>query len=118
MTKEIESHFQSVVESIFPKNAVFHTKNEGGEICIYVDWKLMDDPNRPNKHSKKIMIRITQSAVEDYVCGRDKDKANADSRLKHMVEKNLATFAPDHDSPAHIPVAVVEWSITTEMLNV
>lgn len=117
MTKEIESHFQSVVKNAFPKQAEFHTRDESGEICIYADWKLMDDPDRPNKRSKKIRICITQSAVEDYVCGNEKSKADADKRLKHLVGNNLTSFIPDHNSPAATPVQIVEWVITTEMLN-
>lgn len=117
MTKEIESHFQSVVKNAFPKQAEFHTRDESGEICIYVDWKLMNDPDRPNKRSKKIMLRIIQSAVEDYACSRDKDKAGADNRLIHFVEENLKTFDPDHNSPVSIPAPIVEWIITTEILN-
>jgi hypothetical protein len=48
---------------------------------------------------------------------RDHGKADADKRLRHFVEENLKTFNPAHNGPADIPVEIVEWIITTEMLN-
>lgn len=117
MVKELESHFRAVVESCFPRHAELHARLESDDICIYVNWKLMNDPERPNKRSKKIKIRVSQAAVEDYVGGQDNDRTDADKRLRHLVEEKLKAFDPNNKSSAHIPISIVEWVITTEMLN-
>jgi hypothetical protein len=117
MTLELLNHFQAVVGSGFSKHAEFHSHNESGDICIYVDWKLMDDPDRPSKRSRKIKIRISQSAIEDYSDGRDKDRADADKRLRYFVGEKLKTFEPNHNSQPNIPVPIDEWTLTTEILN-
>ncbi|MCE9549479.1 MAG: hypothetical protein K8R50_00435 [Betaproteobacteria bacterium] len=117
MVSKLEDHFRAVVEHCFPKDAELHVQVESDDICIYIDWKLMNDPQRPNKRSKKIKVRVSQFAIEDYFDGRDNDKVDADKRLRYLVEEWLKKFDPDHKNPAHTPVPIEELVITNAMLN-
>ena len=56
MTDDQKKHFLAIVKGEFPKHAECYVHRESGDVCIYVDWKLGDDPARPNKRSKRIKI--------------------------------------------------------------
>ena len=117
MTNDWDAHFSSVLAGCFPDNAERHARVESDDICIYVDWKLSNDPGRPNKRSKKIKIRITQSAIEDYLDSPAIDKATSDRRLTSMVSEWMNSIDPDHNFPAEVPVPIIEFVVTTEMLT-
>lgn len=117
MADDLEKHFLAIIEHEFPKNVELHARRESGNICIYADWKLRNDPARPNKRSKKIKICIDQAAVDDYTDGDDGNRRSANQRLRKVVAAQLQVFNPDHNVPAHVPVPIEQWTITTEMLN-
>jgi hypothetical protein len=117
MADDVGKHFLAIVEDEFPKHGEFRVRRESGDVYIYVDWKLGNDPERPNKRSKKIKICISQEAVEDYMGGDDNDRKIADEKLRRIVAIKFKAFNPEHDVPAHAPVPIEQWTITTEMLN-
>ncbi len=117
MANAVEEHFLAVVRPAFPRHADFHIRGESGDICIYVDWKLDNDPARPNKRSKKIKICISGEAVEDYANADNQNQKGADERLLKAVSGQLRAFSPDHNLPAHVPVPIEQWTITSQMIN-
>lgn len=117
MAIDLDAHFLSIVEREFPRHAELHVREESGSICIYVDWKLGTDPQRPNKRSKKIKICISEPAVDDYSDGSEQNRKGADQKLQQLVAAGLKSFDPEHNVPAHVPVPIEQWTITTEMLN-
>lgn len=118
MADDLEKHFLAIVEHQFPRQAEFHVRRESDDICIYVDWKLNSDPARPNKRSKKIKICISRAAIDDYEDGGEQNRKSADQKLGNVVAAQLQVFDPEHSVPAHVPVPIEQWTITTEMLNV
>jgi hypothetical protein len=46
------------------------TETESGGVVLSVHWKLNSDPNRPNKYSKTIIIRLSRELLEDFLCWR------------------------------------------------
>jgi hypothetical protein len=60
---------------------------------------LKNDPNRPNKRSKKLRLIISEETIEDYRDANDDAKKSYDQKLKKFVEKTMAHFEPDHDTP-------------------
>ena len=117
MADGVDNHFLAVIEREFPKHAEFHVRRESDDICIYIDWQLGTDPARQNKRSKKIKICIDRAAVDDYTDGSENNRQQADERLRSAVAALLLMFDPDHNSRAHEPVPIEQWTITTEMLN-
>lgn len=117
MADDLEKHLLAIVEREFPRHAEFRVRRESGDICIYADWKLGNDPERPNKRSKKIKICVSQAAVEDYADGSDQNRKSADEKLRRVVAAQFKEFNPEHDVPAHGLVPIEQWTITTEMLN-
>ena len=114
---DLEKHFLAIVEHELPKHAEVHVRLESDDICIYADWKLGNDSERPNKRSKKIKICISRAAVDDYTDGSEQNRQSADERLRRAVAALLHVFNPDHNVAAHVPVPIEQWTITTEMLN-
>jgi len=117
MADDLEKHFLAIVEREFPKHAELHVRHESGDICVYADWKLGNDPARPNKRSKKIRICVSRAAIDDYTDGSEQNRKSADERLRRAVAAQLQAFNPDHNVPAHVPVPIEQWTITTQMLN-
>lgn len=118
MADDFENHFVAIVERQLPKQAEFYMRRESDDICIYVDWKLSNDPARPNKRSKKIKICISRAAIDDYRNGGEQNRKSADEKLGKVLAAQLQVFNPEHNVPAHVPVPIEQWTITTEMLNV
>ena len=117
MADDLEKHFLAIVEREFPKHAEFHVRRESDDICIYIDWKLGNDLARPNKRSKKIKICISRAAIDDYTDGSEQNRKSADEKLRRVVAAQFQAFDPEHNVPAHVPVPIEQWTITTEMLN-
>ena len=117
MVDDLEKHFFAIVGRELPKHAEVHVRRESDDICIYADWKLGNDPKRPNKRSKKIKICISRAAVDDYTDGSEQNRKSADEKLRRIVAARIKAFNPDHNVPAHVPVPIEQWTITTEMLN-
>ena len=93
MADDLEKHFLAIIQREFPKNAELHARRESGNICIYADWKLGNDPARP-KRSEKIKICIDQAALEDYTDGGDGNRKSADQRLQKLVAAQLQVLVP------------------------
>lgn len=51
------------------------------DLVVNVHWKLNNDPERPNKQSKTIAIKISGNAVDDF-----------DEMPENMQEKALDTL--------------------------
>jgi hypothetical protein len=117
MADDLDKHFLAIISCEVPKDAELYVHRESGSICVYADWQLGNDPARPNKRSKKIKICIDEAAVDDYADGDDGNRKSADQRLRKIVATQLQMFNPDHSSPAHVPVPIEQWTITTHMLN-
>lgn len=101
----------SILRPIFPSNARI-IKEKGNDITIKIDWKLDNDPSRPNRRSRLIRLVISEEAIEDC-----HDYEEAGHRLKQIVERRYAEFNPDHDNPREKGPPSEEWLITTNDLN-
>ena len=117
MVHDLEKHLITIVEREFPKYAEFYVRRESDDICIYVDWKLGNDPARPNKRSKKIKICISRAAIDDYTDGSEQNRNSADEKLRRIVGPQFQAFDPEHNVPTHVSVPIEQWTMTTEMLN-
>ena len=67
MTEDLLDHWVRIIKPFFPQNAWIVARYSGDDNIIEIDWKLDDDPKRPNRRSRKIQITISAGAVEDYL---------------------------------------------------
>lgn len=117
MWTEFEKHFVSLLRPLFPSHANITRTKPDSEICILVDWKLAGDPDRPNKRSRKLVIRISQESLEDYGSASSPHRQSADERLVRHVFQRLSAFNPEHDARYGMPAPCEEWVIQTAFIN-
>jgi hypothetical protein len=109
MEIELLRQWIDIIRPLFPSNAKFTPGPYPGGCCLWVGWKLKNDPARPNKPSRKIRIIVAHEAIEDY---RDKDRAaqrQADERLKEFVRERVRDFNPEHESPRYQTPPIEDW---------
>jgi hypothetical protein len=107
--------YWSFIKRLFPKNSDFVFFARDGDLCIRVSWHLNDDPARPNKRSRNIIIRISREALDDYLYVEDREERRLASRekLSAYVAEQLRKFDPRHDRSRHATPLTVEWYVKT-----
>jgi hypothetical protein len=93
VTKSFVNQWVRLIRPLFPKNARIEI-DAGNEVILRIDWKLRNDPARPNKRSRLIRVVIPQEAIDDCA-----DLEKAGSRFKKLIEDKLSVFHADHNSP-------------------
>ena len=83
---------------------------------VNVSWKLDDDPERPNKPSRTLSIRVSHEAMEDFASATELKRAEALRRISDFIAKKMATFDPKHDVPKYQPPPVETWVVSTHVL--
>jgi hypothetical protein len=117
MNLKTVQHFGDVVRGVFPKHADVDRRDQGGDLCLFVVWKLGTDPERPNKSSRSIEVRITREAMSDYTNSDENQRRVADALLRQYVQGKLASFEPEHDTPREVPLPGEVWVVSTDMIN-
>lgn len=117
MWQEYEQHFSGLLKPLFPDHADLRLIPSESEIRFLVDWKLNNAQARPNKRSRKIIIRFCQETLEDYKSSRAQERTFADNKIKQLVAHRLAAFDADHDTPYGFPEPREEWPLLTNVIN-
>jgi hypothetical protein len=102
------------IQVVTPPGAEIKTKNGIDGIGFSVSWLLGDDPERPNKRSKTIVISVSHEAAQDYETAPN--SADAGARLQRILAENFANFDPNHDTAKYEPPPVERWVIRSDML--
>lgn len=117
MNQDIARHLASIVTAEFPKHADVARTEEGGDLCLYLDWRLRTDPTRPNQRSKVILVCISREAISDYANRDEEQRKSADALLREFLSHRLAVLAPEPAAPAHVVSTPEEWFVDTGMIN-
>ncbi len=62
----LQDEIMETITNAMPDEAVIKVVEKIGDFHVGISWKLNDDPERPNKMSKTILIIVSHEAVEDY----------------------------------------------------
>jgi len=111
MSRRFIAEWIEQLRPVFPSEAEIEL-HEANDPIITIDWPLRNDPHRPNKRSKQIMIVISREAIEDC---QDFDRAGI--MLKKIVENRYKDFEPDHDHSVLVSPPKEEWIISISDLN-
>ncbi|MFX0199057.1 MAG: hypothetical protein ACFFCW_23285 [Candidatus Hodarchaeota archaeon] len=111
MTQPFINQWLDLIRPIFPPNASIEV-DEGNDIFLRIDWRLGDEPERPNKRSRLIKIVISREAIEDC---QDFNKAGL--RFRKIIENKLSGFNPAHNHSRLVSPPTEEWIISTFDLN-
>jgi len=112
MTKSLVNEWVKLIRPLFPKNARIEIDDSGAGIILGIDWKLGNDPARPNKRSRLIRVSIPRETIEDCT-----DIREAGSKFKKLIEDKLALFRPDHDTPRCGTRPNEEWTVSTLVIK-
>jgi len=111
MTRQIINQWIELIKPTFPPEARIEV-DEWDDIILRIDWKLGNDPERPNKRSRLIRIVISREMIEDC---QNFDKAGV--KFRKIIENNFSAFNPDHNSLKIEGPPVEEWIISTFDIN-
>lgn len=104
------SKWAELIKPIFPKEAeITVIDHEDPEIRVV--WKLLNDPNRPNKRSKLLRIIIPREAITDC-----HDFEAAGTKFEKIIKQKYLTFNPDHNMSIY-DTPTEEWIISTFDIN-
>ncbi len=78
-------------------------------IRLSINWKLHNDPKRPNKRSKKVVLVLSQEFIEDHGNGTKAYFPGIDKVVTGFVVSQLRGFDPNHNAQYGQPEPVVEW---------
>lgn len=117
MTEDLLDYWLRIITPYFPTNAWIASRLSEGDHVIEIDWRLENDPHRPNKRSRKIQIIIPEGAIDDYL---DKNKAErelSDDKMKKWISERYNHFNPDPDASTSKYVSTDKWRISRDVLN-
>ncbi len=113
MSKSFVKGWIDVIRPLFPKNARIIEKTAGDDdVVLEIDWKLGNDPSRPNKRSRLIRVVISELVITDC-----RDFKIAGSRFETIIRDRLSVFKADHETPKYSSSPVEEWVISTFDVN-
>jgi len=113
----LEEQILQAVTEVMPPNVEVRVEPGRKEFKVRVSWKLNDDPERPNKTSKILLICVSHEAVEDYATASCIEQEAAYRRIVTFLSAKLATFDPQHNEPIYKAPPVVRWVITPDVVR-
>jgi hypothetical protein len=117
MTEDILDYWTRLIKTIFPENAWITSRFFKNDCLIDIDWKLKDDPQNPNKRSKKIEIIIKAATLENYLDQDKKERELSDIMLKDYICKQYNLFSSNYEISTSQYVPKEKWLITRDVLN-
>lgn len=117
MNEDLLDYFVRMIRPLFPMNAFIVSGTSGDNYIIQIDWKLGSNLHQQNKHSRKIKIKISGNAVEEYIDHKDERGEVYDTRIKHLIQQWYNIFNPHHDACATRCTPTENCLISRDLLN-
>jgi hypothetical protein len=117
MTEDLLDYWLRIIKPLFPTNAWFAARLSDGDHLIQIDWKLENNPQQPDKRSRKIQIIIKEEAIDDYLSKNKDDRALLDIKMKQWISERYNHFNPDHDAPTSNSISTDKWRISRDVLS-
>jgi len=110
MLEQVEARFTDILRPLFPKEAEFRFLNpKSDDLSWSIKWRLNNDPDRPSKRSRPIILVLSQDVLEDYNDSDNHKRADLEKIITKKVAECLDTFEPNHDAPYGLPVPGERW---------
>ena len=111
-----EERIVQAIKSVMPPNAEVVTVPSTSGISVGVSWLLADDPERPNKRSKQISIRVSHEAAQDFGSVSPNDQGACFQRVSHFLSQKLRSFDASHSAGKYENPPVEVWVITSDVV--
>ncbi len=112
---QAEAELVSVVTSAMPASTTVTPYYNGGGFYVRCRWKLHDDPTRPNKPSKNILVAFDEVFPHDYANLSTAETKIVWDRIDNIVQTRLQQFDPSNNRPVSDP-PTEEWRIPMNVL--
>jgi hypothetical protein len=114
----VEQHFHDLLLPLFPGNATFvAVSSDSDGVKFRIDWRT-PTTERPNKHSRPIVLHVTRELLEDYKdANNDAFPRRDDLIVAQHVRARLAAFDPNHNVPSRIPVPEDVWVLGPSLID-
>lgn len=112
-----EQRIFQLVKDAMPADANVQVETGVGTINIGVMWKLKDDPERPNKMSKRIAICVTHEVAQDFANASATDQELIYRCISRFLGSKLATFDPQHNAKRHEILPTEQWIISSVLVT-
>ncbi len=99
MNKALYKHWLEIICSLLPNKASISSTDHSEKFVASISWELDNDPERPHKRSRILVIEIPQETVEDYKNKSVAKQKADDKKLAQQIKELLQDFNPDHDAP-------------------
>jgi len=117
MNDDLRNHWEGLLKPIFPDRSKIKCDRSSSDFRVRVSWKLGNDPERPNKMSKTILVIVPDEVADDYSNKNDAQRNFDDMKLKEFVSSGLSDHDPDPDHAIGQSPPVVEWIAGSNILN-
>ena len=112
----LEDQILQAIKAAMPANAEIRVVPGIEPLRVGVSWPLNDDPERLNKMSKTISIRVSHEAAQDFSSVSAVNQGASYSRVLAYLQAKLAQFDPHHNALRYEPPPVEQWVITSEVV--
>jgi hypothetical protein len=117
MNEDLLDYLVRMMRPLFPTNAWIVPGISGGDYIIQIDWNLATSIHSPNERSRKIKIKIPESAIQDYIDHRKERGESYDDRLRSLIGQWYTLFDPHHDAGTTRLAPTEIWLISRDLLN-
>ena len=117
MNEDLLDYLVRMMRPQFPMNACIVSGISGGDYIIQIDWKLENNLHHPNERSRKIRIKISENAIQDYLDHKKEQGELYDNKLKNLIHQWYKVFNPHHDAGTNRLTPVENWLISRDALN-
>jgi len=109
----INDTLTQIASSVMPSHAEIRVNPQLDHYQAGISWNLNNDPERPNKKSKTIILNVSYEVLQDIPNLPEAQQQDAMNRIEVYLRENLASFDPDHDAPHGAPSPSVTWVINS-----
>lgn len=109
----INETLTQMVSSVMPSNAEIRVNPQIEHYQAGVSWNLNNDPERPNKKSKTIILNVSNELLQDIPNLPEAQQRSAMNRIQSYLRSNLEDFDPDHNEPHGAPSPSVTWVVNS-----
>ncbi len=99
MDKQLHAHWFNLISPLFPEDSKLTSESTVDDFLVTASWLLNNDPSRPNKRSRTVVIEIPKNTINGYSSKTDSRKINDDKKLCQQVKEFLTLLNPNHDTP-------------------
>lgn len=112
-----ESAIVTEIMKHMPKGAEkYLVENGSSGFVLSVHWKLKDDPERPNRYSKTIVVFISRELLEDLPNYPASMQQSALQKISSWTAAKFKAFDPSHDVPKYLQPPSEQWTIPVDRL--